>query len=432
MEMNTGSKAARIKVVGVGGGGNNAVNRMILSNIKSAGFCAINTDLQALHFSKAEQRIQIGEKLTRGLGAGANPEIGRQAAEESKKEIAEALKECDMVFITAGMGGGTGTGAAPVIASIAKEMGILTVAVVTKPFSFEGRRRMMNADVGIQTLMENVDTLVVIPNDKLTENFPNDITVVEAFKYADEILRQGIQGISDIIVFPALINLDFADVRSVMKNRGLAHMGLGIGKGDNRTIDAIKQAVGSPLLETTIEGATGVIINITGGLKLTLKEVNDAVSLVQKVVDEDAGIIFGADIKENFGDEVQVTIIATGFDANPKHSQPDMKGFFGSKEDAPIKTLYGSKVEKRVAENPPKNIFATNSKPAVKIATDEGSAYAKNNEEAPDQKEEQHDLRRQEVLDEATKKDDRYSSTVVTDGEEDDIPDFIRRLRGKK
>jgi cell division protein FtsZ len=246
-DFTTSTRVAQIKVVGVGGGGNNAVNRMILSGIKSASFVAINTDKQALYLSKATQRIQIGEKLTKGLGAGADPEIGRQAAEESKAAIAESLKDTDLVFITAGMGGGTGTGAAPVIAAIAKEMGILTVAVVTKPFMFEGRKRMINAEIGITNLRANVDTLVVIPNDKLTQSFSKDITVVEAFKAADEVLRQGIQGISDIIVFPSLINLDFADVKSIMKNRGMAHMGLGVGKGENRTIDAIRQAVYSPL-----------------------------------------------------------------------------------------------------------------------------------------------------------------------------------------
>ena len=324
---NMGTQVAQIKVVGVGGGGNNAVNRMILSGIKSANFVAINTDKQALYLSKATQRIQIGEKLTKGLGAGADPEIGKQAAEESKAAITEALKGTDLVFITAGMGGGTGTGAAPVVAAIAKELGALTVAVVTKPFAFEGRRRMMNAEQGIANLRKNVDTLVVIPNDKLTQNFNKDITMVEAFRRADDVLRQGIQGISDLIVFPALINLDFADVRTIMKNTGMAHMGLGVGRGENRTIDAIRQAVYSPLLETTIEGATGVIVNITGGVDLTMGEVQHAVGLIYEVVDEKANIIFGADIRDDLEEEVQVTIIATGFD----------KGFETSREEAPKK-----------------------------------------------------------------------------------------------
>ncbi len=309
-----GAQVAQIKVVGVGGGGNNAVNRMILAGIKSANFVSINTDKQALYLSKATQRIQIGEKLTKGLGAGADPEIGKQAAEESRAAITEALRGTDLVFITAGMGGGTGTGAAPIVAAIAKELGALTVAVVTKPFAFEGRRRMMNAEQGIANLRKNVDTLVVIPNDKLTQNFSKDITMVEAFRRADEVLRQGIQGISDLIVFPALINLDFADVRTIMKNTGMSHMGLGVGRGENRTIDAIRQAVYSPLLETTIEGATGVIVNITGGIDLTMGEVQHAVGLIYEVVDEKANIIFGADIRDDLEEEVQVTIIATGFD----------------------------------------------------------------------------------------------------------------------
>ncbi|MEG2014287.1 MAG: cell division protein FtsZ [Clostridia bacterium] len=315
------TKVAQIKVVGVGGGGNNAVNRMILSGIKSATFLAINTDRQALYLSQATEKLQIGAKLTKGLGAGADPEIGKQAAEESYDAIKDAIVGCDLVFITAGMGGGTGTGAAPIIASIAKEMGILTVAVVTKPFSFEGKRRMENAELGINNLRKNVDTLVVIPNDKLTQSFSKDITMIEAFKRADEVLRQGIRGISDIIVFPSLINLDFADVRSVMKNRGMAHMGLGVGRGENRTIDAIRQAVYSPLLETTIQGSTAVIINITGGLDLTMSEITNSVELVKEVVDDSAQIIFGADVREEIEDEVQVTIIATGFDGKILNAQ---------------------------------------------------------------------------------------------------------------
>ena len=303
----------QIKVVGVGGGGNNAVNRMIAANIKSAQFIAVNTDKQALLMSKAKEHIQIGEKLTRGLGAGADPEIGRKAAEESKADIAEKLKGADLVFITAGMGGGTGTGAAPVVASIAKEMGILTIAVVTKPFNFEGKRRMENAELGIANLAKCVDTLVVIPNDKLLKVVPKGTPLVEAFKYADDVLRQGIQGISDIIATPSMINLDFADVRTVMKNRGLAHMGIGEGRGENRNIEAVRMAVASPLLETTIEGAQAVIINITGGRDLTLDEVNDAVQLIKQAVDESANTIFGATIDENYNDRLMITVIATGF-----------------------------------------------------------------------------------------------------------------------
>lgn len=306
---------ANIKVVGIGGGGNNAVNRMINANITSAQFVAINTDKQALLMSKADLRLQIGEKLTRGLGAGADPEVGQKAAEESKASITEMLKDSDLVFITAGMGGGTGTGAAPVVAQIAKEMGILTIAVVTKPFNFEGRKRMENAELGLENLAKYVDTLVVIPNDKLLKLVPKGTPIVEAFRYADDVLRQGIQGISDLIVTPSLINLDFADVRSIMKNKGLAHMGIGRGTGENKTIEAVRQAVSSPLLETTIEGATGVLINVKGGNDLPLDEVYEAVDLVKEVVDETGNIIFGAAIDEAMNDEVEITIIATGFKA---------------------------------------------------------------------------------------------------------------------
>lgn len=304
---------ANIKVIGVGGGGNNAVNRMIDANITSAQFIAINTDKQALLLSKADHRLQIGEKLTRGLGAGADPEVGQKAAEESKASISEILKDCDLVFITAGMGGGTGTGAAPVVAQIAKEMGILTIAVVTKPFGFEGRRRLENAEKGLENLRKYVDTLVIIPNDKLLQLVPQKTPIIEAFLYADDVLRQGIQGISDLIVTPSLINLDFADVRSVMKNTGLAHMGIGHAKGENKTIEAVRQAVSSPLLETTIEGATGVILNVKGGLDLPLDEVYEAANLVREVVDPSCNIIFGSGIDESMNDEVEITIIATGF-----------------------------------------------------------------------------------------------------------------------
>lgn len=307
------SQICNIKVIGVGGGGNNAVNRMVNANIKSAEFIAVNTDKQALLMSKAQHRLQIGEKLTRGLGAGADPEIGVKAAEESREMIVEVLKDTDLVFITAGMGGGTGTGAAPIIASIAKELGALTIAVVTKPFVFEGKRRMDNAEKGIKELKGVVDTLVVIPNDKLLKIVPKGTPIIEAFRTADDVLRQGIQGISDLIVTPSLINLDFADVKTIMKNKGLAHMGIGRGKGDNRTIEAVRQAVSSPLLETTIEGATGIILNIKGGLDLTLEEVYEAAALVKEVVDPTCNIIFGSGIDENMEEEVEITVIATGF-----------------------------------------------------------------------------------------------------------------------
>lgn len=329
MDYNNITPVCQIKVVGVGGGGNSAVDRMIAANIKSAQFIAVNTDKQALMMSKASCQIQIGEKLTRGLGAGADPEIGRKAAEESKAEIAEKLKGTDLLFVTAGMGGGTGTGAAPVVAAIAKEMGILTIAVVTKPFEFEGRKRMENAELGIASLAKCVDTLVVIPNDKLLQVVPKGTPIVDAFKYADDVLRQGIQGISDLIATPSIINLDFADVRTVMKNRGLAHMGIGEGKGENRNLDAVRQAVASPLLDTTIEGATAVIINVTGGFDLSLSEVNEAVRLVKEVVDPAANTIFGANIDENYNNRIVVTVIATGF------TNSDFENVLKENADAP-------------------------------------------------------------------------------------------------
>ena len=305
---------ATIKVIGVGGAGTNAVNRMVDSGIKGVEFIAVNTDRQALLLSKAASKIQIGEKITRGLGAGANPDIGAQAAEESKAEITEALRGADMVFVTAGMGGGTGTGAAPIVASCAKEMGILTIGVVTKPFTFEGKKRLTQADRGIESLKGKVDTLVVIPNDKLLQIIDRKTTIVEAFKMADDVLRQGVQGISDLIAIPGLVNLDFADVKTIMLNTGMAHMGIGRASGENRAEDAAKQAIQSPLLETSIEGARGVIINITGGSNLGLHEVNTAAELVQRSVDPEANIIFGAVIDESLDEDIVITVIATGFE----------------------------------------------------------------------------------------------------------------------
>ena len=305
---------ATIKVIGIGGAGNNAVNRMVDSGIKGVEFIAVNTDRQALLLSKAASKIQIGEKITRGLGAGANPDIGAQSAEESKAEITEALRGADMVFVTAGMGGGTGTGAAPIIAACAKEMGILTIGVVTKPFTFEGKKRLSQADRGIESLKGKVDTLVVIPNDKLLQIIDRKTSIVEAFKMADDVLRQGVQGISDLIAIPGLVNLDFADIKTIMLNTGIAHMGIGRASGENRAEDAAKQAVQNPLLESSIEGARGVIINITGGNNLGLHEVNTAAELVQRSVDPEANIIFGAVIDESLDEDIVITVIATGFE----------------------------------------------------------------------------------------------------------------------
>lgn len=307
------SGVAKICVVGVGGAGNNAVNRMIDAGITSADYVAVNTDAQILACNKAQKKIQIGAQRTKGLGAGAEPEIGREAAEESKEALAKAVEGVDLLFITAGMGGGTGTGAAPVIAKIAKDKKILTVAVVTKPFEFEGKRRMDNAIKGIDNLRKYVDTIIIIPNEKIREVVPKNATMTDALRVADEVLKQGIRGIADLIVTPALINLDFADVRTTLKDRGLAHMGVGVAKGENRIIDAVRLAVNSPLLETTIEGATGVVLNIVGGPDLTLDEVTKAANLIHGVVDYSANIIFGACIDESVQDEVEVTVIATGF-----------------------------------------------------------------------------------------------------------------------
>ena len=310
IKTNESEAAARIIVVGVGGGGNNAVNRMIDEQIAGVEFIAVNTDKQALQLCKAPTLMQIGEKLTKGLGAGAQPEVGEKAAEESAEEISAALKGADMVFVTCGMGGGTGTGAAPVVARIAKEQGALTVAVVTKPFRFESRTRMANALAGIDKLKENVDTMIVIPHDKLLEVVDRRTTMPEALKKADEVLQQGIQGITDLINVPSLINLDFADIQTVMKDKGIAHIGIGEGRGDDKALEAVKQAVASPLLETTIQGASHVIINISGDI--TLMDASDAADYVQELAGENANIIFGAMYDDTRSDEATITVIATG------------------------------------------------------------------------------------------------------------------------
>jgi len=319
-EMESLNQYAQIKVIGVGGGGSNAVNRMIDSGLKGVEFIAINTDAQALYTSKAENKIQIGAKLTRGLGAGANPEVGLKAAEESRNDIVAAVKGADMVFVTAGMGGGTGTGAAPLVAEVAKEVGALTVGVVTKPFTFEGRKRLGQAQLGIDTIKEKVDTLIVIPNEKLLQVVDKNTPINDAFRIADDVLRQGVQGISDLIAVPGLINLDFADVKTIMEDTGEALMGIGMASGENRASVAARTAISSPLLETSIEGARGVLLNITGGPGLGLFEVNEAAEIIAQAADPDANIIFGAVIDENMGDNVRVTVIATGFDKNRKEA----------------------------------------------------------------------------------------------------------------
>ena len=315
-----------IKVVGVGGGGNNVVNRMVRSGVKGVDFIAVNTDKQALNTSSAGYKLQIGEKLTHGQGAGANPEVGQKAAEESRTQLSKALEDTDMVFITAGMGGGTGTGAAPVVAEAARSMGILTVGVVTKPFGFEGRKRQTQAESGINKLKDKVDTLIVIPNDRLLQVAERRTSMVEAFGMADQVLMNGIQGISDLIAVPNIINLDFADVESIMKDQGIAHMGIGIASGENRAVNAAKAAVKSPLLETSVDGAKAVLVNVTAA-DLGIFEANEAIEMIREAVDPDANIIFGAGADESLGDDIKITVIATGFD-NRKVT---------AKDDAPVR-----------------------------------------------------------------------------------------------
>jgi len=355
MEQNNG---AAIKVIGVGGAGTNAVNCMVEANLQGVDFIAVNTDKQALALSKAPTKIQIGDKLTKGLGAGANPEVGQHAAEENREEISKLVKGSDLVFITCGMGGGTGTGAAPVIAEIAREMGILTIGVVSKPFMFEGKPRMRNALAGIERLKAHVDTLVVVPNDRLLSVVTKSTSMRDAFRIADDTLRQGIQGISDLIAVPALINLDFADVRTVMEARGLAHMGIGVGKGENRMVEAAKQAISSPMLETSIDGARAVLINITGGPDTSIIDINEAATIITQAADEEANIIFGAGIDDNMTDEVKITVIATGFEApTPRYEAPRASGVSApryeaapeqpkapllSEEDEPVSPIFNS------------------------------------------------------------------------------------------
>lgn len=313
------SDFANIKVIGVGGGGNNAVNRMVESELKGVQFLSVNTESQVLELSKADVTIQIGEKVTKGLGAGANPQIGEAAAQESREDIIKALEGADMVFVTAGMGGGTGTGAAPVVAECAKEVGALTVGVVTKPFAFEGKRRRAAAEKGIEFLTQKVDTIIVIPNDKLLQVVDKKCSLSDAFGKADDVLRQGIKGISDLIQIPGLINLDFADVKTIMTEQGEALMGIGLATGENRAADAAKMAINSPLLETSIDGAKGILLNISGSANLSLFEINEAAEIISDAADPDANIIFGSVIDESLGDSVQVTVVATGFNSSTKN-----------------------------------------------------------------------------------------------------------------
>ena len=353
-----------IKVIGVGGGGNNVVNRMVRSGTKGVDFVAVNTDKQALNVSSANYKIQIGEKLTHGQGAGSDPEVGRKSAEESRNQIAKALEDTDMVFITAGMGGGTGTGGAPIVAEIAKEMDILTVAVVTKPFGFEGRRRMQQAEAGIAELKDKVDSLVIIPNERLKHATDQKITFANAFEIADDVLRQAVQSISDLIRDTGFINLDFADVTAIMKNAGMAHMGVGRAAGKGKAEEAAKMAISSPLLETSIEGAKGVLINVTGSMDIGLEEVEQAASLVQAAVHPDALTIFGATFDETLDDEIRVTVIATGFDKAPEQELPKVPpvqtaagGQTAAPEPMPLKEEDVPKLEETVEDDPFEDIF---------------------------------------------------------------------------
>lgn len=401
----------KIKVIGVGGGGSNAINRMINAGVNGVEFIAVNTDKQALQISKADYRIQIGIKLTRGWGAGADPEIGYKAAEENYEELNQAINDADLVFVTAGMGGGTGTGAAPLIAGLAKEKGILTIAVVTKPFLFEGAKRMANAEKGIEALSKVVDSIVIIPNEKLFKIVPKGTGIVDTFRYADDVLRQGVQGISNLIIENSLINLDFADVRTTMTNRGRAHMGIGRAKGDHKIFEALSQAVSSPLLETTIEGATGVIFNVKGGVDLPLDQVHEAADMMRDIVDPRCNIIFGASVCENMEDEVEITIIATGFTNGDKDvtSQGKDKAEEEDEEEqdaAPTKQDYADILASRIKNS--------------KMAADD---YEEDEEE-------QDVSRNGREIRGSTSREEPMSSRMTID--EDDIPPFLRKLRNKK
>lgn len=386
-----GYNICNIKVVGVGGGGGNAVNRMVASGITGAYFVAVNTDKQDLIASNADQTIQIGKELTKGLGAGSNPDVGKAAAEESEEEIRKMLQGTNLLFITTGLGGGTGNGAAPVIARIAREMGILTIGVVTKPFKFEGPRRAANAERGIEEMRKYVDSLVIIPNEKLYTIFNKDVSFVDAFRYADDVLHQAIQGVSEVISVTGLINLDFADVATIMRDKGIAHMGIGKGRGANKTIEAVRQAVTSQLLETSIEGATGILINITGGRDLTLSEVYEAVDLVRDVADKDCNVIFGANVNNDMSGETEVTVIATGFDGHGKtEDTPTMPEFKQNSVD-----------------------FSAFTQPAPV-------------EEPEEEEEEEYEEEVEEEIDEVEDISIANQKPVIDD---DDIPPFLRKLR---
>jgi cell division protein FtsZ len=354
MRDTSGSYLAVLKVVGIGGGGSNAVNRMVDAGLKGVEFVAVNTDAQALLMCDADVKLHIGAQATRGLGAGANPEVGHEAAMESRDEIKEALKGADMVFVTAGEGGGTGTGGAPVIADLARELGALTVGVVTRPFNFEGRKRAEQAQKGIMELRDKVDTLIIIPNDRLLQVVGKQTSVMDAFRMADDVLRQGVQGITDLITIPGLVNLDFADVRAVMRDAGSALMGIGEAEGENRAAEAARSAVSSPLLEASVEGATGILLNITGGSDIGLFEVNEAAEVVTGAADQNANVIFGAVIDDNLAGKVRVTVIATGFDARLRRDRRDRDREAGTRPEGerPRDSREGFDVPRDVLEVP--------------------------------------------------------------------------------
>lgn len=399
--MDTVNNICNIKVVGVGGGGNNAVNRMVASGITGAYFVAVNTDKQDLMMSNADEVIQIGKELTKGLGAGSNPDVGKAAAEESIEDLRRMLQGTNLLFITTGLGGGTGNGAAPVIARLAREMGILTIGVVTKPFKFEGPRRAQNAERGIEEMKKYVDSLVIIPNEKLYTIFNKDVSFVDAFRYADDVLHQAIQGVSEVISVTGLINLDFADVATIMRDKGIAHMGIGKGRGANKTIEAVRQAVTSQLLETSIEGATGILINITGGRDLTLSEVYEAVDLVRDVAHEDCNVIFGANVNNDVSGETEVTVIATGFEQNNAKKEQETPEFKNNSANFQLFT-----------EQPvDKKIELTEEKQEVKDEIKEEIKKEEIKEENKDTVEDISIASKKPIID------------------EDDLPPFLRKLR---
>ncbi len=390
-----------IKVVGVGGGGNNAVNRMVASGITGAYFVAVNTDMQDLIASNADEVIQIGKELTKGLGAGSNPDVGKAAAEESIEDLRRMLQGTNLLFITTGLGGGTGNGAAPVIARLAREMGILTIGVVTKPFKFEGPRRAQNAERGIEEMRKYVDSLVIIPNEKLYTIFNKEVSLSDAFRYADDVLHQAIQGVSEVISVNGLINLDFADVATIMRDKGVAHMGIGKGRGANKTIEAVRQAVTSQLLETSIEGATGILINITGGRDLTLSEVYEAVDLVRDVAHADCNVIFGANVNNDISGETEVTVIATGFEHKDEEKKQDAPEFKDNSAD--FKTFTYTPIEKMSI-----------------------------NEVLPEEKEEVQEEKVEEPVQEPEHEDEVEDISIASKKpiiDDDDIPPFLRKLR---